>query len=294
MLAVTACRAGARVGLVSRDGTLARIMVVGKDNPQSTAGQALVSRIREGIIPATGIDAVVGGQGASDLDLTDKISERLPWVIGGVLMLSFLLLVVALRSIILPLKAIVMNLMSVAAAYGVVVALFQWGWGEDVLRFESEGFIQAFVPLFLFSVLFGLSMDYEVFLMTRMREEWDRTGSNELAVARGFGADRPHRDIGGVDHGGGVRRLHRKPITGLQGHGIRAGRGGADRCDRGTGGGGTGRDAVAGRPELVAAGVAGPAAAPPGIGAPTAQLRRMFVATPCPRAVAQRIGPPHC
>ncbi len=178
--------AGVTGGLVSRDGSLVRIVVVGRDTPQSTAGQELVTRIREDIIPATGIDAVVGGQGASDLDLTAKISERLPWVIGGVLLLSFLLLVVALRSIILPLKAIVMNLMSVAAAYGVVVALFQWGWGEDVLRFESEGFIQAFVPLFLFSVLFGLSMDYEVFLMTRMREEWDRTGSNELAVARGL------------------------------------------------------------------------------------------------------------
>jgi len=173
-------------GLVSRDGSLARIVVVGKDNPQSAEGQALVVRIRDTIIPATGIDAVVGGQGASDLDLTDKISERLPWVVGGVLALSFLLLVVALRSIILPLKAIVMNLLSVAAAYGVVVALFQWGWGSDVLQFQSEGFIQAFVPLFLFSVLFGLSMDYEVFLMTRMREEWDRTGSNELAVARGL------------------------------------------------------------------------------------------------------------
>ena len=173
-------------GLVSQDGSLARIIVVGTDNPQSTAGQALVGRIRDVIIPSTGVDALVGGQGASDLDLTDKISERLPWVVGGVLTLSFLLLVVALRSIILPLKAIVMNLLSVAAAYGVVVALFQWGWGGDILQFQSEGFIQAFVPLFLFSVLFGLSMDYEVFLMTRMREEWDRTGSNELAVARGL------------------------------------------------------------------------------------------------------------
>ena len=106
-------------------------------------------------------------------------------MIGGVLALSYLLLMVALRSIILPLKAIVMNLMSVGAAYGVVVALFQWGWGAELFGFQAEGFIQAFVPLFLFSVLFGLSMDYEVFLMTRMREEWERTGSNEQAVTAG-------------------------------------------------------------------------------------------------------------
>ncbi len=173
--------------LVSSDGALSRVVVVGTDNPQSDAGQELVKRIRAEILPAAGIEgALVGGQGASDLDLTDEIVARMPWVIGGVLALSFLLLVVALRSIILPLKAIVMNLLSVAAAYGVVVALFQWGWGAGLLGFVPEGFIQAFVPLFLFSVLFGLSMDYEVFLMTRMREEWERTGDNEQAVTRGL------------------------------------------------------------------------------------------------------------
>ncbi len=173
--------------LISGDGALTRVVVVGADNPQSDAGQELVRRIRAEILPAAGIeDGLVGGQGASDLDLTDEIVARMPWVIGGVLALSFLLLVVALRSIILPLKAIVMNLLSVAAAYGVVVALFQWGWGAGLLGFVPEGFIQAFVPLFLFSVLFGLSMDYEVFLMTRMREEWERTGDNQQAVTRGL------------------------------------------------------------------------------------------------------------
>ena len=175
------------VPLTSTDGALTRLMVIGTDTPQSAAGQDLVRRIRADLLPAAGIDdALVGGQGASDLDLTDEIQARLPWVIGGVLALSYLLLMVALRSIILPLKAIVMNLMSVGAAYGVVVALFQWGWGADLFGFQPEGFIQAFVPLFLFSVLFGLSMDYEVFLMTRMREEWARTGSNEQAVTRGL------------------------------------------------------------------------------------------------------------
>jgi RND superfamily putative drug exporter len=173
--------------LTSTDGGLTRLVVIGIDTPQSDAGQDLVRRIRTDILPAAGLDdALVGGQGASDLDLTDEIEARLPWVIGGVLALSYLLLMVALRSIILPLKAIVMNLMSVGAAYGVVVALFQWGWGAELFGFRPEGFIQAFVPLFLFSVLFGLSMDYEVFLMTRMREEWERTGSNEQAVTSGL------------------------------------------------------------------------------------------------------------
>jgi RND superfamily putative drug exporter len=173
--------------LTSVDGELTRVVVIGVDTPQSEAGQDLVRRIRADILPAAGVEgALVGGQGASDLDLTDEIGDRLPWVIGGVLALSYLLLMVALRSIILPLKAIVMNLMSVGAAYGVVVALFQWGWGAELFGFRAEGFIQAFVPLFLFSVLFGLSMDYEVFLMTRMREEWERTGSNEHAVTKGL------------------------------------------------------------------------------------------------------------
>ncbi len=173
--------------LTSVDGDWSRVTVIGRTDPQSDEAGELVRRIREQILPAAGLPgALVGGPGAADLDLTDTIAERLPWVVGAVLALSFLLLVVALRSIILPLKAIVMNLMSVAAAYGVVVAIFQWGWGADLLQFRPEGFIQAFVPLFLFSVLFGLSMDYEVFLMTRMREEWLRTGSNQAAVAHGL------------------------------------------------------------------------------------------------------------
>ncbi len=179
---------GTAPDLVSRDGRRTRVVVVGRDSPQSPAGQDLVRRVRDEHVPAAGLAgrAVVGGQGAADLDLTDTIGERLPWVVGAVLGLSFLLLVVALRSLVLPLKAIAMNLLSVGAAYGSVVAVFQWGWGADLLGFAPEGFIQAFVPLFLFCVLFGLSMDYEVFLMTRIREEWERTRSNTLAVARGL------------------------------------------------------------------------------------------------------------
>jgi RND superfamily putative drug exporter len=107
-------------------------------------------------------------------------------VVLAVLALSFVLLAMAFRSLVLPLQAIAMNLLSVGAAYGLIVATFQWGWGEQLLGFTSEGHIEVFVPLFLFSILFGLSMDYEVFLLSRIREEYLRTGDNQLAVARGL------------------------------------------------------------------------------------------------------------
>lgn len=117
-----------------------------------------------------------------------RLTERLPLVVGSVLALSFGLLVLAFRSLLLPLKAVLMNLLSVGASYGLVVGVFQLGWGERALGFTSPGNIASFVPLFLFSILFGLSMDYEVFLMSRMKEEFERTGSNEVAVARGLEA----------------------------------------------------------------------------------------------------------
>jgi RND superfamily putative drug exporter len=114
------------------------------------------------------------------------MSSRLPVVILTVLVLSFLLLMMAFRSLLLPLKAIIMNLLSVGAAYGLMTAVFQWGWGQRLFGFTSEGNISTFIPMFLFCILFGLSMDYEVFLMTRIREEYQKTGSNELAVAHGL------------------------------------------------------------------------------------------------------------
>jgi len=165
-----------------------RLTVVGKDAPESRAAEDLLQRVRDGDIPASGLsdNALVGGTTAFNVDLNHDISGHLPAVVGTVLALSFLLLVMAFRSLILPLKAVVMNLLSVGASYGLLVAVFQWGWGQRLLGFTSEGHIAVFVPLFLFSILFGLSMDYEVFLLTRMREEYQRTGSNELAVANGL------------------------------------------------------------------------------------------------------------
>jgi putative drug exporter of the RND superfamily len=171
-----------------RGADLARITVVTRDAPQSEAAQDLVDRVRDRYAPAASLagQARVGGTTALNLDLAREISGQLPVVVLTVLALSFVLLAMAFRSLLLPLQAIVMNLLSVGAAYGLIVAVFQWGWGERLLGFTSEGHIEVFVPLFLFSILFGLSMDYEVFLLSRIREEYLRSGDNQLAVARGL------------------------------------------------------------------------------------------------------------
>jgi RND superfamily putative drug exporter len=175
-------------GLVSRNGDAIHVTVVGRDLPQSGAGQALIERIRHEVAMTPGLQhAQVGGAGAADLDLTSTLSRDTPWVIAVALSLSFLLLLVSLRAPLLALKAVLMNLLSVAAAYGAVVAIFQWGWLSSILRFRPEGQIQAFIPIFLFCILFGLSMDYEVFILSRIREEYGRTGDNEEAVKKGLG-----------------------------------------------------------------------------------------------------------
>ena len=123
---------------------------------------------------------------AAAVDTSTQFSRRLPWVIGGVVLLSFLLLMAVFRSLAVPLKAAVMNLLSVGAAYGVIVAVFQWGWLGSFFDIGKTGPIDPWIPLMLFTILFGLSMDYEVFLLTRIREEWRRTGDNATAVADGL------------------------------------------------------------------------------------------------------------
>jgi putative drug exporter of the RND superfamily len=127
---------------------------------------------------------VTGRQGAT-LDYADFTADRLPWFMGAVLVLSFLLLLVVFRSVLVPAKAVVMNLLSVGAAYGVIVAVFQWGWGKDLFGIDKAGPIEAWVPMMMFAIIFGLSMDYEVFLLSRIREDYDRTGDNASAVASG-------------------------------------------------------------------------------------------------------------
>jgi RND superfamily putative drug exporter len=171
-------------------GDAAIIQVFPETAPQDEATSQLVHRIRAEAVPAAveDTDAVVlvGGFTAESVDFSDYMGARLPLVLAAVLLLSFLLLMAVFRSLLVPLKAVIMNLLSIGAAYGVVVAVFQWGWGQDLLGLGDPGPIEAWAPMMLFAVVFGLSMDYEVFLLSRIKEEYDRTGDNTTAVADGL------------------------------------------------------------------------------------------------------------
>jgi uncharacterized membrane protein YdfJ with MMPL/SSD domain len=147
--------------------------------------------LRNEVIPRTvgsipGVETAVTGATAVSEDFKELLAKRMPLAIGFVLVLAFALLLVAFRSVVIAAKAVVLNLLSVGAAYGLLVAVFQWGWGERVLGFESTGAILSGLPLFLFVVLFGLSMDYHVFILSRVREAYDRGLSTGDAVAHGI------------------------------------------------------------------------------------------------------------
>jgi putative drug exporter of the RND superfamily len=173
-------------------GNAAILQVFPKTSPQSEETAKLVDRLRDDVIPpvtsGTDIDVKVGGITAGATDYSNYTAERLPVFIGLVLLLSFLLLMVVFRSVLVPLKAVIMNLLSIGAAYGVIVAVFQWGWLKDLIGVAKAGPVEAWAPMMLFAIVFGLSMDYEVFLLSRMREEYDRTGNNATAVADGLAA----------------------------------------------------------------------------------------------------------
>ena len=154
--------------------------------PQDKAATDLVHRLRSTVLPGTGHHVSVGGSTAITVDFSTYLANRLVWLIAAVLVVSFVLLMIVFRSLLVPLKAVAMNLLSVGAAYGVIVAIFQWGWGAGVLGVGKPGPIEAWIPMMLFAITFGLSMDYEVFLLSRMKEEYDRTGDNATAVADGL------------------------------------------------------------------------------------------------------------
>jgi putative drug exporter of the RND superfamily len=159
-------------------------------SPQDQRTVDLVHHLRNQVLPeataGTGLSAHVGGITAAFDDVASRLSARLPLFIGAVLALSFLLLMTVFRSIVVPAKAVVMNLLSIGAAYGILVAVFQWGWGKGLFSVGKNGPVESFIPMILFAILFGLSMDYEVFLLSRVKEEHDRTGDNSLAVADGL------------------------------------------------------------------------------------------------------------
>ena len=174
---------------LSTSGTAALATLYPTTGPQDKATERLVHRLREHVVPdavaGTGMVVHLGGQTASSIDFADVIGARLPIFVGAVLALSFLLLLIVFRSVLVPLKAVLMNLLSIGAAYGVIVAAFQWGWGADLLGVSAAP-IEPWVPMMLFAIVFGLSMDYEVFLLSAVREQYDRTGDNATAVAEGL------------------------------------------------------------------------------------------------------------
>ncbi|MDQ1377013.1 MAG: putative drug exporter of the superfamily [Acidimicrobiaceae bacterium] len=172
-------------------GNTAVIQVIPTTSSQNQATVDLISHLRQQVIPSvtngTDVKVHVGGVTASFDDIATKLQSRLPLFIGVVLALSFLLLLVVFRSLVVPAKAVIMNLLSIGAAYGVLVAVFQWGWGKNLIGVGNTGPIESFLPMMLFAILFGLSMDYEVFLLSRMREEYDTNGhDNREAVADGL------------------------------------------------------------------------------------------------------------
>ena len=178
--------------LPNAKGNAAVALATPESAPNAPMTQTLVRTLRDEVIPqatkGTALEGQVhvGGVTAELIDLTDRMNSRLALVIGSVVLGAFLLLMMVFRSILVPLKAAIMNLLSIGAAYGVIVAVFQWGWGKNLIGLRETIPIVAFVPVMMFAILFGLSMDYEVFLLSRIREEFDKSGNNREAVAIGL------------------------------------------------------------------------------------------------------------
>ena len=177
--------------VTNADNTTAILTVIPGTSPQDAATEDLIQTLRHDVIPAavdgTETHAYVGGATASFVDIGEKISSKLPLYILVVAGLSVLILMTVFRSVVIPLKAAVLNLLSFLAAYGVLVAVFQWGWGASLIGIDRTGPIESFLPLILFGILFGLSMDYEVFLISRIRESYQESGDTNWALSHGIG-----------------------------------------------------------------------------------------------------------
>jgi len=174
--------------VLSHDGQAAMLIAYPTTGEQDAATSALVNHLNGTVLPHAGLTAYLTGPNAANVTFTNLIGERLPLLIGVVVLLALVLLLVEFRSVLIAVKAAVMNLLSVCAAYGVLTAITQWGWAGHVFGFPEKMPVTTWVPVFLFVILFGLSMDYEVFLLSRIREEYRRCGDNRLAVGRGLAA----------------------------------------------------------------------------------------------------------
>ncbi|MFD1824521.1 MMPL family transporter [Mumia zhuanghuii] len=186
-LAATPGVAATTPPVFSAAGDVAFLQVIPTTGPQDEATTDLVHRIRDDVVPASdGLEVALGGATAAAVDFADYTAERLPLFLAVVLGAALVLLVAVFRGLAVAIKAVLVNLLSLGAAFGAVVAVFQWGWGVELLDLGASAPIEAWVPMMLIAIVFGLSMDYEVFLLSRIREEYDRTGDNAAAVAEGL------------------------------------------------------------------------------------------------------------
>jgi uncharacterized membrane protein YdfJ with MMPL/SSD domain len=181
---------GARAPYVDPSRRYTRLIVAGRHEYGEEESRSFVGRLRRQLVPAAGFPAgtrvYAGGAPPQGVDFLDRAYAAFPWLVLGILGLTYLVLLRAFRSLVLPLKAVLLNLLTTAAVYGLLVAVFQWGTAAKVFGIAPTGQIEGWIPIFLFAVLFGISMDYEVFLVTRMREVWDESGDNALAIATGL------------------------------------------------------------------------------------------------------------
>jgi putative drug exporter of the RND superfamily len=178
--------------VVGRD--VATALVIPKGSPQDASTGDLLTTLRQKVIPSASqgkVHVMVAGQTAAFADFADVLSSKLPLFIGVVVLVAFLLLMAVFRSLVIPLMAVLMNLLSVGAAFGVVTAIFQWGWLAEAIGISRTGPIEAFLPVIVFAILFGLSMDYEVFLVSRIYEAWHKRRDNAAAVMHGLSATGP-------------------------------------------------------------------------------------------------------
>jgi len=175
---------------VDRGSRVASLLAFPTTGPQEQATADTVTRLRSSVLPSVVAGgptrAHIGGATANLADVGRRVNDRLPVFVAAVLALSFLLLMLIFRSVLVPLKAVLLNLLSIGAAYGVIVAVFQWGWAGALIGLETTVPVVSFIPMFMFAILFGLSMDYEMFLLSRVREEYVRTGDNGSAIVRGI------------------------------------------------------------------------------------------------------------
>jgi hypothetical protein len=234
-------------------GTTAIITVIPTTSPSSAQTEDLVNRIRNDVLAGQDEQTYLVGTTAGYVDFTEKVAGRMLWLIGAVVLLALILLTVAFRSLVIGIKAALLNLLSVGAAYGVIVAVFQWGWGSSLVGIDENVPIPSFVPMLMFAIVFGLSMDYEVFLLSRVHEAWTATNDSHRDRCDGSG----DHDRGG-DHDRRLPELRPRRRPDREDAGCRHGRRSPHRCQhRAHGARPVGHD-TARRPSVVAPAVDGP------------------------------------